>query len=215
MVCQADRLPTSGKYSKIDAKMTVRAGFGLILPLLAVVACSPGAPAGAPAARQAIEAAVTRYVAATNRGDADALMELYAEDAVLLPPDHEPIEGREAIGAFWRQGTDQGLEVSTMRVETDGKIGYLVGRYRLPATAEDPPDSGKYVMCLKREADGSWKLTADIWNSSGEDDSDTEPGVRAPQTVSRLAAPRFGGSSRAEVPTGAGRDGPRWSERPA
>ena len=102
-----------------------------------------------------------------------------------------------------------------MRVETDGKIGYLVGRYRLPATAEDPPDSGKYVMCLKREADGSWKLTADIWNSSGEDDSDTEPGVTAPQTVSRLAAPRFGGSSRAEVPTGAGRDGPRWSERPA
>lgn len=211
MVCQADRLPTCRKYSKIGARMTGWAGFALLLPLLGL-ACSPGTPAGEPGARRAIEAAVTRYVAATNRGDADALMELYAEDAVLLPPDHEPIEGREAIGAFWRQGTDQGLEVSTVRVETDGKIGYLVGRYRLPATAEDPADSGKYVMCLRRQADGSWKLTADIWNSSAGDDSDTEPDITAPQTVSRLAAPRFGGSSRGAVPTGTGRDGPRSSE---
>ena len=50
----------------------------------------------------------------------------------------------------------------------DGDLGYLVGRYHLPATDEEPADSGKYVMCLKRQRDGVWKLTADIWNRSGE-----------------------------------------------
>ena len=112
--------------------MTAFDHFPGVLALLAISACFREAPTAEPGARQAIAAAVTRYVAASNRGDADALTEMYAEDAVLLPPDHEPIEGREAIGAFWRKGTDQGLEVTTIRIDTDGRIGYLVGRYRLP-----------------------------------------------------------------------------------
>ena len=187
---------------------------GGLLLITTLIACR-GRAAPDPGARQAIEAAVTRYVAASNRGDADALMELYAEDAVLLPPDHEPIEGRQAIGEFWRQGTDEGLEVTTLRVGTDGKLGYLVGRYRLPATASEPADSGKYVMCLERQSDGSWKLTADIWNSSGAEDDDSLPDVRAPRTVSRVEVRRSGAGIRASTPSGPGRGGPPGSRHPA
>jgi ketosteroid isomerase-like protein len=64
--------------------------------------------------------------------------------------------------------------VTTLAVEVDGDLGYLVGRYNLPPTEEEPADSGKYVMCLKRQLDGSWKLTADIWNSSGDSADDAE-----------------------------------------
>ena len=152
---------------------------------------------------------------ASNRGDADALMEMYTEDALLLPPDHQPIEGRQAIGEFWRLGTDQGLEVSTIRLDTDGKIGYLVGRYRLPATDDEPADSGKYVMCLKRQADGVWKLTADIWNSSTEDETDDSPSLRSTRSVSRAPVRRYDDPTPAEVPSAAGRDAPRWLGRPA
>jgi uncharacterized protein (TIGR02246 family) len=136
--------------------------------------CGEHPPAGDPGSRKAIESAVTRYVAASNRGDAEALTNLYADDAVLLPPDHEAIEGREAIGEFWSQGTDSGLEVTTLRLEVEGDLGYLIGQYHLPATEGEPADSGKYVMCLKRQIDGSWKLTADIWNSSAEADTPTD-----------------------------------------
>jgi len=122
---------------------------------------------------------VSRYVEATNHGDVEALASLYADDAVLLPPDHQPISGRDAIGEFWRQGTDEGLEVTTLRLDVEGGIGYLVGQYTLPETDEEPADSGKTVMCLRRQQDGSWKVTADIWNSSvsddSADDSDTSP----------------------------------------
>ena len=138
-----------------------------------------GGPAD-PGARRAIEAAVTRYVAASNQGDAEALTALYTEDAVLLPPDHAPVHGRDAIAEFWRQGTDTGLEVRTLRVEVEGSIGYLVGQYNLPSTAEEPADSGKYVMCLRRQRDGSWKLSADIWNSSTGEEPEAEAPSPAP-----------------------------------
>lgn len=155
--------------SKIDAKMTARPGFRLFLGVVAasLAGWSGGSVVLDSASRGAIEATVDRYVAASNEGDAKALTELYAEDAVLLPPDHEPIHGREAIGEFWRQGTDTGLEVSTLRLEVEGGVAYLVGQYSLPPTDQEEADSGQYVLCLKRQTDGSWKLTADIWNGSG------------------------------------------------
>jgi uncharacterized protein (TIGR02246 family) len=176
--CRADLLRTLQKLSKFSARMTGGAPSRWVPALAAALlaACGGRITPPDPGSRKAIEAAVQQYVAASNQGDADALASLYADDAMLLPPDHEPIQGREAIGAFWRQGTDQGLEVTTLSVEVEGSIGYLVGRYNLPATDEEPADSGKYVMCLKRQRDGSWKLTADIWNRSGdadEDDDDT------------------------------------------
>ena len=170
MACQADQRWTTRKSSKISARMTAWAlqipVIGLGLGLLA--GCGRGSAPPEGGSRRAIEAAVQRYVDASNQGDADALASLYADDAMLLPPDHEPVRGRAAIGDFWRQGTDEGLEVTTLTVEVEGDLGYLVGRYHLPATGEEPADSGKYVMCLKRQRDGVWKLTADIWNRSGE-----------------------------------------------
>jgi uncharacterized protein (TIGR02246 family) len=165
-------LPTHGNApnsSKNDAKMTASPRFRLLLGVLAAIlaGCAGRPPAPDAVSRGAIEATVDRYVAASNEGDADALADLYADDALLLPPDHEPIHGREAIVEFWRQGTDEGLEVSTLRLEVNGDVAYLVGRYRLPPTEEEAADSGQYVLCLKRQADGAWKLTADIWNGSG------------------------------------------------
>jgi len=175
--CQADLRWTMWKSSKISAKRTAGAA---ITGLVAVLAgCGPRpAPAATgrpdPAARQAIETTIRRYVNASNEGDAAALASLYADDAMILPPDHEPIKGRAAIGAFWEQGTDEGLEVTNLDVEVDGNLGYLVGRYHLPATDDEPADSGKYVMCLKRQRDGTWKVTADIWNQSGDADDGDE-----------------------------------------
>ncbi len=178
--CHADPGSTTLKYSKINARMTGRVALGGLLVLLGgiLAGCGGRGRPEEPGSREAIESAVRRYVAASNQGDVKALAALYADDAMLLPPDREPIQGREAIGTFWSQGTDQGLEVTTLAIEVDGDLGYLVGRYNLPATDEEPADSGKYVMCLKRQRDGSWKLTADIWNRSGDPDEgeDGSPG---------------------------------------
>lgn len=162
--------------------MTVLRGFTLFLAGWAgfLTGCAPAPNRPSTDERRAVEATVNRYVEATNSGDAEALARLYEDDAVLLPPDHQPIEGRAAIGEFWRQGTDEGLEVTTLRLDVEGGIGYLVAQYTLPETDEEPADSGKTVMCLKRQRDGSWKVTADIWNSSVGDQDDEDDTTPAP-----------------------------------
>jgi len=166
--------------------MTAPRGFTLFLAGWAgfLTGCAPPPSQSITDDRRAVEATVNRYVEATNSGDAEALAQLYEDDAVLLPPDHQPVEGRAAIGEFWRQGTDEGLEVTTLRLDVDGGIGYLVAQYTLPETDEEPADSGKTVMCLKRQRDGSWKVTADIWNSSVGDEDDDEDDTTPPPSVS-------------------------------
>lgn len=128
--------------------------------------------------RRALTAATAQYVEASRGGDAHALASLYEENALLLPPDDEAVEGREAIEAYWRRGLEDGLEVHTTRVEASGAVAYSIGRWSLPATGQEAADSGKLVLCWKR-VDGAWKLTADIWNSSaGADSSDVEESPR-------------------------------------
>lgn len=98
---------------------------------------------------------------------------LYADQALLLPPDHPAVTGRQAIQTFWEQGLDSGLTLTPFRVETAGHLAYIVGRWYLPADSDEDADSGKFVLCLTREG-GAWKVTTDIWNSSVPDSDSTD-----------------------------------------
>jgi ketosteroid isomerase-like protein len=170
------------EYSNLGARMAGAALLGLLL------GCRPGPPnddAGTLArTRQALTDATARYVAASRGGDAHALAALYEERAILLPPDDEPVEGRAAIEAYWRRALEDGLELHTTRVEASGPVAYSIGRWSLPATDTEAADSGKLVLCWKR-VDGSWQLTADIWNGSAPPDStddEESPGSGIPIT---------------------------------
>lgn len=125
----------------------------------------PATPAAPVRTRAALERVVDAYVKANLDGDTEALVALYADDALLLPPDEGLVEGREAIAAFWAEGIEAGLALTPIRVEAEGSTGLVVGRYTVPAQGEAPADSGKCVLMLKR-IDGAWRITADIWNSS-------------------------------------------------
>ncbi|HEU4698371.1 MAG TPA: nuclear transport factor 2 family protein, partial [Gemmatimonadales bacterium] len=110
-----------------------------------------GARGDAAGARRAILGTLREYVRASNAGDVPALVRLYTDDALVLPPSHPPIEGRRAIAAFWRQGIDSGFALTPLRVDVHGDVAWVVGRYTLPATAQDPADTGKSVFCLHRQ----------------------------------------------------------------
>jgi uncharacterized protein (TIGR02246 family) len=136
-------------------------------------ACRRAEGAAAPDtdARRAIEHAVAEYVDATNRGDAGALAELYAEDAVLLPPSDTLVRGREAIRTFWSHGIEGGLHLETVRLDVHGDAAFFVGRYQLDPTPDASADSGKCAMTFTRGRDGRWKLTTDIWNNDAPAES--------------------------------------------
>jgi ketosteroid isomerase-like protein len=93
----------------------------------------------------------------------------YAEDAIILPPNAEAIRGREQIASFF--GTFP--PISDMRfeqIDVGGArdVAYVYGTYSMvmtPEGGEPEQDSGKYIEVWKRQADGSWKVTLDIFNS--------------------------------------------------
>jgi uncharacterized protein (TIGR02246 family) len=153
---------------------TVRSRCAALLVLLA--ACAPAAGPGAPrpeAARQAIEAANARIVAAMLRGDPDAVVREFTGDAVVLAPGMDEIRGRDAIRGFYAglfgMGWVRSAALNTAEVEVHGATAYEVGTNSLTLEAPGQPpftDRGKYIVIWKRGPDGAWRIHRDIVNSS-------------------------------------------------
>lgn len=122
---------------------------------------------------QAIRAMDEEFVRHANSGDADALVSaFYAEDAELLPPNAPAMAGQAAIRQCWNGLVSAGLKFSLLearRIEESGNLAYASGVYELtlsPPGAGSKSDHGKYVVVYRRQASGSWKAVADIFNSS-------------------------------------------------
>jgi uncharacterized protein (TIGR02246 family) len=151
----------------------------LLLCLGAAAGCrsesSPSAPAALNAADLAgIRAADSSFLAAANAGDVDAVVAVYASDAVLLPPNLPPQRGRTAIRSFWGgwlKAYTLKFEVGSDTVEGRGDLAYNVGHYRYTAVPKDKAnpgmaDEGKFVEILKKQQDGSWKYAVDMYSSN-------------------------------------------------
>jgi len=50
-----------------------------------------------------VEGRYREWIAAANKRDAEALSNLYDEDAVLMPKQEEPVVGRAAIAAYYKK----------------------------------------------------------------------------------------------------------------
>ncbi len=122
--------------------------------------------------RAKIDAVNKGFVEAFNRGDLASAMNVYTENATILPPNAEMMKGKEAITAFWQGAREMGVkeakletvELTPMGDETACEIGKYVLKIH-PEGGEAFTDKGKYLMIWKFE-DGSWKWDSDAWNSS-------------------------------------------------
>lgn len=125
------------------------------------------------AVRRAMADVDARWEDAANRGDAAGVAGLYAGDGVLLPPNADVVRGPDAIRAFVQGYVDAGMtnvDFTALDVGASGDLAYEVGRYTYDlATPEGEitaSDRGKYLIVARRQADGSWKLVADMFNTS-------------------------------------------------
>ncbi len=117
-------------------------------------------------AARAIEALSEAFARHLNAGDANAAVRsFYAVDASLLPPGHAMVSGQRQVRDALQGLLDAGMgdvAMETVKVEQSGDLAYRIGRYSLGKPA---PDRGKFVEVHRRQADGSWKCIADIFNS--------------------------------------------------
>lgn len=133
-----------------------------------------GGPAGIAAGDQAqILAADSLFGVGTNTGNVDQVAATYAEDAVLMPPGAPPVKGRAAIREFWNgflQPYTVVLTLGTDQIEGRGDLAYVVGHYHMVTTPKAkgtpalPPEDGKFLEVLKRQADGSWRYAVDMYS---------------------------------------------------
>jgi uncharacterized protein (TIGR02246 family) len=112
-----------------------------------------------------------QWIAAVKNKDIGAIVDLYAKDGVIMPPNAESARGSEAIRSSWERllqlpSVSFAFEPTTVR--TAGEMAYEIGTYTLsfePPTRGRAGDMGKYVVVWTKE-DGAWKAAVDIFNSN-------------------------------------------------
>jgi uncharacterized protein (TIGR02246 family) len=121
--------------------------------------------------RPAIEAASRRWKSALDARDADAAAGLYHDDAVLLPPGGDAIEGAAAIRGFIEAYLEILIAKDELRTTEAAALGdgaFEIGTYHGTHRIEGRtiPDRGKYLRIWKQDADGSWKIHREMFNDS-------------------------------------------------
>ena len=124
------------------------------------------APRVDPAAvRAEIESVNRQHAEALSRGDVPGFVQVYADDARILPPDMAAMEGRQSIEQFWTSGVQQlgisNVQLTTDEVEAFGDAAYEQGRYQF--NTNQGVAQGKYIVIWKRTPQG-WRWHRYIWN---------------------------------------------------
>jgi uncharacterized protein (TIGR02246 family) len=146
---------------------------GCLALLLPSVSCQQAPPNTQAADQNAIKDLETRWSKAAGAKNVDDTVSFYADDASLLPPNTPIATGKQAIRSVWTEmlgnpGFSASWESTKAEAASSGDFAYDIGTYQL--TLNDPQgkptsDRGKYVVVWKKQADGKWKATADMFSS--------------------------------------------------
>jgi len=121
-------------------------------------------------------------MAAVAAGNIDGYLSAYEEEAVWVPPQAEEIVGKAVAGQLLQGVLDQ------VSVETQGMVDEEIvlspdwvlirGTYTMTRTPQGGGEAeqavGTYVTIWHRQADDSFKIAYDIWNSDRPFQSEPE-----------------------------------------
>jgi len=122
---------------------------------------------------EAINSVTNEYIEATNSGDVDGWLGTMADDAVILPPNHPLVTGKEEIRSWivtsFFEPFNVQLSASHQEILIIGDLAFTYGFFSLSLTPKDGggviEDRGKFINIFKRQPDGSWKYHRLIFNS--------------------------------------------------
>ena len=144
---------------------------GLIAVAFSLAGCNAAPPSLTEAEKASIRSVNDEFSKNFVAGDWDAMMNLYTEDAILMPPGGPSVEGRTAIKAFmgaFPKVTEMSFDLD--EVDGRGDLAFVRGSYRMtmeiPGAPAPVTDEGKFVEIRRKQADGSWLVAVDIFNSN-------------------------------------------------
>ena len=117
--------------------------------------------------RQDVENGEKQWLEAANSGDAAGVAAMYTERARLMPPNAETVEGRKAIQDFMQPFVELGVQMAfeLVDVHETARLCVSIGRYEM-SFPDGSKDTGKFMEAWAPQADGSWRIVDDIFNSS-------------------------------------------------
>jgi len=144
-----------------------------LISLAIAVTVAASAQTGNTKAAEALRKADREWMAAYASKDADKAASFVAADGAIYAPNAPAAQGDAAVkkmAADMFKLPDVKLSWTPTLVEAakSGDLGFTSGTYEF--SFKDPSgktidDKGKYVTVWKKQADGSWKVVRDIFNS--------------------------------------------------
>jgi len=110
---------------------------------------------------------------AAGAKDIDKTISFYSDDALVMPSNSPVLKGKAAAREMWKgmfslPGFGGGWKATKVEVASSSDLGYVTGTYEInetDASGKPKTDKGKYLEVWKKQADGSWKCVADIFNT--------------------------------------------------
>lgn len=143
----------------------------LLFTLVVLAGCQPAAVDQA-AELDALMQVSRAWSDVSGKGDIEAELAYWADDAVFMPPGAGFLEGKAAIRAFLEQ--ESALENFSFEwepvsghVAASGELGYLVEEFLFEFDDADGSRvsiPGKMVTVWRKNTAGEWKNVADIFN---------------------------------------------------
>ena len=101
----------------------------------------------------------------------DALMDLYADDAVFLTATGSRTTGKAAIRELFKQalaGSGSQLKVYSRSTEESGNLAYDSGEYDEVSTINGvtKKGAGNYLVVLRRDGN-RWRIVQHMWTDAG------------------------------------------------
>jgi ketosteroid isomerase-like protein len=115
----------------------------------------------------------SQWSAAASAKNLDQVVSYYSSDAIVLAPNMPLANTGGAIRKIWKGELNGmisgGWKPTRIEVTKSGEMAYISGTYTWVgkgADGKEMKDKGKYLEVWKKQADGSWKCSADCWNSN-------------------------------------------------
>ncbi len=106
-------------------------------------------------------------------GDFEAAIDVWADDALMLPPDFPVLSGKSAISEYVAgtasiPGFKISWEPDSAHISKSGDMAYLIERNVIEMDGENGEKivtHGKVVTVWRRDSQGRWKNVVDMWNT--------------------------------------------------
>ena len=122
-----------------------------------------------------VQRALAEIIAADNAGDIERVMACYSPSPMLMPPNEDVVDGRDAVRARYELAFANfrfEFEGAAFETRVEGDLGWIRGETRGRLVSKggggDIAAHDKFLMTLERDGAGHWRIARLMWSPVGD-----------------------------------------------